>query len=142
MIIADFAQVAQRYWREVLEILVLWLVIYQLWLHFRGTRGAKVLSGLALLTLGVLLFSQFFQLPVIDWLFRNLTTVLLFSLVVIFQPALENRFFVESSRLPFGKPSMRSGVRADTRQTSQGRFRLQENSPDGACHCTFAAILF
>lgn len=88
MIIADFAQMIQRYWREMLEILVLWLVIYQLWLHFRGTRGAKVLSGLAVLTLAVLLFSQFFQLPVIDWLFRNLTTVLLFSLVVIFQPEL------------------------------------------------------
>ena len=40
MIIADFAQMIQRYWREMLEILVLWLVIYQLWLHFRGTRGA------------------------------------------------------------------------------------------------------
>ncbi|MGV3532003.1 MAG: diadenylate cyclase CdaA [Chthoniobacteraceae bacterium] len=88
MMFANFAQWAQSYWREALEILVLWVVIYQLWLHFRGTRGAKVLSGLALLTLGVLLFSQFFQLAVIDWLFRNLTTVLLFSLVVIFQPEL------------------------------------------------------
>ncbi|RYD70839.1 MAG: TIGR00159 family protein [Verrucomicrobiaceae bacterium] len=77
-----------RYWRQALEILILWVAIYHGWLYFRGTRGAKVLVGLALVGLTVMLFSQFFRLPVIDWLFRNLTTILLLALVVIFQPEL------------------------------------------------------
>lgn len=77
-----------RYWRPALEIVILWVAIYHAWLYFRGTRGAKVLVGLALVGLAVLLLSQFFRLPVIDWLFRNLTTVLLLALVVIFQPEL------------------------------------------------------
>ena len=81
-------QFAARQWRPAIEILILWIAIYHLWLYFRGTRGAKVLSGLALVTLGVLLLSQFFRLPVLDWLFRNLTTILLLALVVIFQPEL------------------------------------------------------
>src|SRR4051812_21798244 len=75
-------------WRHALEILILWIAIYHFWFYFRGTRGAKVLTGLAFLSLGVLLLSQFFRLPVIDWLFRNLTTILLLALVVIFQPEL------------------------------------------------------
>ena len=66
-----------RHWRPALEILILWVAIYHAWLYFRGTRGAKVLVGLALVGLAVVLLSQFFRLPVIDWLFRNLTTVLL-----------------------------------------------------------------
>jgi diadenylate cyclase len=81
-------EIAARHWRHALEIGILWIAIYHLWLYFRGTRGAKVLTGLALVGLGVLLLSQFFRLPVIDWLFRNLTTILLLGLVVIFQPEL------------------------------------------------------
>ncbi|MHA3770567.1 diadenylate cyclase CdaA [Verrucomicrobiota bacterium sgz303538] len=81
-------QLIGQYWRAGLEILLLWVAIYHLWFYFRGTRGAKVLVGLAVVSLTVLLLSQFFRLPVIDWLFRNLTTILLLALVVIFQPEL------------------------------------------------------
>ncbi len=76
------------HWRDALEVLILWLVLYNAWLFFRGTRGAKVLTGLAMLLLAVALLSELFELPEISWLFRNLITVLAFALVVIFQPEL------------------------------------------------------
>ena len=40
-----------EYWKAGLEILILWAGLYWLWVFFRGTRGAKVLTGLAVLFL-------------------------------------------------------------------------------------------
>jgi diadenylate cyclase len=88
MTMETFLDLLANQWRAVIEIGILWIAIYHLWLYFRGTRGAKVLTGLAVVGLMVLLVSQFFRLPVLDWLFRNLTTILLLALVVIFQPEL------------------------------------------------------
>ena len=94
------------HWRDLLEIAILWLAIYNAWLFFRGTRGAKVLTGLAALLLVIALCSEIFELPEISWLFRNLVTVLAFALVVIFQPELRralaalgsNRFFATGTQ--------------------------------------------
>ena len=36
-------------WRALLEVFVLWCCIYNAWRSIRGTRGAKVLTGLACL---------------------------------------------------------------------------------------------
>ena len=76
------------YWRDLLEIGILWAAAYNSWLFFRGTRGAKVLTGLAVLLVLIALCSEIFELPEISWLFRNLVTFLAFALVVIFQPEL------------------------------------------------------
>ncbi|MES2569743.1 MAG: diadenylate cyclase CdaA [Verrucomicrobiota bacterium] len=76
------------HWRDLLEIVIIWATIYNAWLFFRGTRGAKVLTGLAVLLLSIALCSEIFELPEISWLFRNLITFLAFALVVIFQPEL------------------------------------------------------
>jgi diadenylate cyclase len=77
-----------QHWRDLLEIAILWAAIYRAWLYFRGTRGAKVLTGLAVLLLVIALCSEIFELPEISWLFRNLVTFMAFALVVIFQPEL------------------------------------------------------
>lgn len=79
---------ARSHWRDGAEILVLSCGIYFVWLLFRGTRGARVLTGLATLFLLVLILSQLLDLAVIGYLFRNLSTFLVFALLVIFQPEL------------------------------------------------------
>lgn len=73
-------------WRAWLEVLILWAGIYYSWRSISGTRGAKVLMGLALLILFVALSAGFFDLPVLGWIFRNFTTAFIFTLIVIFQP--------------------------------------------------------
>ncbi len=76
------------YWRSGVEIAILWVVIYYSYLYFRGTRGAKVLTGLLALLLTLILLSKLLELQVIYWLIRSFTTFLAVALVVIFQPEL------------------------------------------------------
>ena len=75
-------------WRSVLEVIILWVAIYFGYLYFRGTRGAKVLTGLAIVFLTLILISTLLNLPVIGWLVRSFSVFLAVALVVIFQPEL------------------------------------------------------
>jgi diadenylate cyclase len=76
------------YWNAAIEILLLAVAIYYGYLYFRGTRGAKVLTGLAILFITLTLISQILNLTVISWLLRSLTAFIAIALVVIFQPEL------------------------------------------------------
>src|SRR4029077_15301252 len=75
-------------WRSIFEILLLSVGIYYAYLYFRGTRGAKVLTGLAVIFLTLTLVSTLLDLRVISWIIRSLTAFLALALVVIFQPEL------------------------------------------------------
>ena len=77
---------ARDNWRAALEIAILAVAIYYTWRFFRGTRGAKVLTGLAVVFLAVIMLVQIFELEVMGWLFTNLSAFLIFG--VIFQPEL------------------------------------------------------
>ncbi len=77
-----------EYWRAALEIVILWAGLYWLWVFFRGTRGAKVLTGLAVIFLVMSVLSEFFDLRVIGSLLKYLSTFLVLAVVVIFQPEL------------------------------------------------------
>ncbi|XHR28587.1 MAG: diadenylate cyclase CdaA [Chthoniobacteraceae bacterium] len=75
-------------WRSGVEIGILWVAIYYSYLYFRGTRGAKVLTGLLVLLLTFTLVSQLLKLQVIYFLIRSFTAFMVVALVVIFQPEL------------------------------------------------------
>jgi diadenylate cyclase len=75
-------------WRGLFEILLLTVGIYYGYLYFRGTRGAKVLTGLAIVFLTLTLISQILNLTVIGWIIRSFSVFLAVALVVIFQPEL------------------------------------------------------
>ena len=81
-------QLANRGWRSAVEILLLTVGIYYGYLYFRGTRGAKVLTGLAIVFLTLTLISQLLNLVVIGWIIRSFSVFLAIALVVIFQPEL------------------------------------------------------
>lgn len=84
-LILDFAQ---ENWPSAIEIFILAVAIYYGYLYFRGTRGAKVLTGLALIFLTLTLTAQMLDLKVISWIIRSLSAFLAIALVVIFQPEL------------------------------------------------------
>src|SRR3954451_8280584 len=88
MILHDIGQLLLRGWRSAFEILLLSVVIYFGYLYFRGTRGAKVLTGLAIVFLTLTLISQLLNLVVIGWIIRSFSVFLAIALVVIFQPEL------------------------------------------------------
>jgi diadenylate cyclase len=75
-------------WRSLFEILLLSVGIYYGYLYFKGTRGAKVLTGLAIVFLTLTLISQLLNLVVIGWIVRSFSVFLAVALVVIFQPEL------------------------------------------------------
>jgi diadenylate cyclase len=75
-------------WRSAFEIVLLTVVIYYGYLYFRGTRGAKVLTGLAIVFLALTLITTLLKLAVIGWILRSFSVFLAIALVVIFQPEL------------------------------------------------------
>src|SRR4051812_30177887 len=79
---------AARHWRDALEIAILTVGIYGLWTFVRGTRGAKLLFGLAGTLLVLLLAAHLLELRVLGWVFRSLAMFVAFALVVLFQPEL------------------------------------------------------
>jgi diadenylate cyclase len=86
--IHELIQLWLRGWRSLVEILLLTVVIYYGYLYFRGTRGAKVLTGLAIVFLTLTLISTLLNLVVIGWIVRSFSVFLAVALVVIFQPEL------------------------------------------------------
>ena len=77
-----------QYWRIPVEIGILAAVLYYIYIYLRGTHGARILIGLALLFLTLTFLSQLFDLAVIGWILRSLSVFLAVALVVIFQPEL------------------------------------------------------
>src|ERR1700759_4486137 len=86
--IQEMLHFASRSWRSVFEILLLTVVVYYGYLYFRGTRGAKVLTGLAIVFLTLTLISTLLHLEVIGWIVRSFSVFLAVALVIIFQPEL------------------------------------------------------
>src|SRR5213080_4451176 len=86
--IHDLVQLWFEKWRSAVEILLLSVVIYYGYLYFRGTRGAKVLTGMAIVFLTLTLISQLLNLVVISFIVRSFSVFLAVALVVIFQPEL------------------------------------------------------
>ena len=84
----DLLQFWLRSWRSIFEIILLSVVIYFGYVYFRGTRGAKVLTGLAIVFLTLTLISTLLNLVVIGWIVRGFSVFIAVALVVIFQPEL------------------------------------------------------
>src|SRR3977135_1769256 len=84
----EILQLWFKSWRSIIEILLLSVGIYYGYVYFRGTRGAKVLTGLAIVFLTLTLISTLLNLVVIGWIVRSFSAFLAVALVVIFQPEL------------------------------------------------------
>lgn len=87
-IFQDLLHLWLKSWRSIFEIILLSVGIYYGYLYFRGTRGAKVLTGLAIVFLTLTLISTLLNLVVIGWILRSFSVFLAIALVVIFQPEL------------------------------------------------------
>lgn len=80
-------------WPYVLvELSLIWLVVFAVVRFLRGTRGARVVKGLAILIVLATLLVQVFgggdRLERLDFLYTNFLAVVTIMLVVIFQPEL------------------------------------------------------
>jgi len=71
-------------WRDLVDILFLTLVAYQLYQWFRETRALRVLIGLVVLG-GIYSVAKFWGLFLTTWVFQILWQVLLILLLILFQ---------------------------------------------------------
>jgi diadenylate cyclase len=72
-------------WKPVLEVLILWFVIYHIMLFFEGTRAIQVLRGIVILLVVFFLFQKL-DLGILNWIFTKLFAISVIALLIIFHP--------------------------------------------------------
>jgi diadenylate cyclase len=86
-------------WWDLLDILVVWVLIYEVLKLIRGTRAVQMAVGGGLL---VALFygSRWGHLETVNWLIRNLVGYIVFATIVLFQADIR-RALAHLGRAPF-----------------------------------------
>ena len=74
-------------WVEVIDVLIVAVILYQLLKLVRGTRAAELIVGLVLLSL-VGVIASTLKLILLGWLFTNAAPFLVIAMIVLFQPEL------------------------------------------------------
>lgn len=88
-------------WKEIVEIAILWFVIYHILLFFEGTRAVQVLRGIIVL-LVVFLLVQRFELTALDWVLTKLFGISVIAILVIFHPEIRQGLARLGQRHLFG----------------------------------------
>jgi diadenylate cyclase len=71
-------------WWDVLDILIVSVIIYELLKLIRGTRAVQMATGIALIVV-LFYFSRGFQLETLNWLIRNIVGYVVFAAIVLLQ---------------------------------------------------------
>lgn len=74
-------------WRPVLEILMIWALVYWMFRLIQGTQAVQVLSGLLLFAL-TFQVAKFLGLNTIVWVFTKLFAFGMIAFLILFQPEL------------------------------------------------------
>jgi diadenylate cyclase len=74
-------------WKAILEILILWVVIYRIFISLKGTRGAYLIRGIFVLVVSFFIFQKL-GFTVLTWLLTTFFAFYLLIAVIIFQPEL------------------------------------------------------
>jgi len=74
-----------HFWKPVIEITILWFVIYHMMLFFEGTRAKQVLRGIVILLVAFLLFHKL-DFEILDWLLTKLFAISVIAILIIFHP--------------------------------------------------------
>ncbi len=74
-------------YKPILEVVILWYVLYMLLIFIKGTRAFQVLRGVIIIIL-VFFITQKLGLTVINWILTKLFAISVIAFVIIFQPEL------------------------------------------------------
>ena len=89
------------FWKPVVEILILWFVIYHIMLFFEGTRAIQVLRGIIILVLTFFLFEKL-NLAILGWLLTKLFGISVIAILIIFHPEIRQGLARLGQRHLFG----------------------------------------
>ncbi len=76
-------------WKNIVEIIILWAVIYRIFLFLKGTKAFYLLRGIIFLVIALLAF-YFLSFPVLTHLLTYFFAFFLILAVIIFQPELRD----------------------------------------------------
>jgi diadenylate cyclase len=93
-----------KYLASVVDILLVWYVIYKLMMVIRGTKAVQLLKGIIVILL-VRVVSEYLGLKTLSWMMQNAITYGFLAIIIIFQPELRRaleqlgrgKFFSRSS---------------------------------------------
>ena len=94
-------------WRDVMDIAVVSILLYQVIQMLRGSRALTVLTGLGLLTL-LYFFSNALGLYTLTWLLQHIFSSLFILIVVIFQADIRQALGEMGARPIFRRSSIKS----------------------------------
>jgi diadenylate cyclase len=84
---------------DVIDILIVSLIVYEVLKLIRGTHAVQMALGIAVLV-GMFYFSRGFQLETLNWLIRNVVGYVVFAAIVLMQGDIR-RALVHIGRAPF-----------------------------------------
>jgi diadenylate cyclase len=79
------SSVVKEYLSDLIDILIVSFIFYQLLLLLRGTRAVQLVKGISVVVL-LWIISRYFELRTVTWLIENLFSVGVIAIIVIFQP--------------------------------------------------------
>ncbi len=71
--------------KAIIEILILWSVIYHALLFFEGTRALQVLRGIIILIVAFFVFQKL-ELYVLEWILIKIFAISIIGILIIFHP--------------------------------------------------------
>ena len=74
-------------WKIVLEISILWLIYYIVFLFIRGSRTVQLIKGLVVIVI-LLVVTQQLGLTTISWIITKIFPISVLAFLIIFQPEL------------------------------------------------------
>jgi diadenylate cyclase len=86
-------------WWDLLDILVVWALIYEVLKLIRGTRAVQMALGGGLIAL-LFYGSRWGHLETVNWLIRNMVPYVVFAVIVLFQSDIR-RALAHLGRAPF-----------------------------------------
>jgi len=72
-------------YQTIIEILILWFLIYHILLFFANTRAIQALRGVVVLLVAFFIFQRL-HLEVLDWIFGKLFTISILAFLIVFHP--------------------------------------------------------
>lgn len=100
---------------NVFELSVLGFIIYKIYRYISGTHAEQLLKGILML-LVALLMSKLFNLQIIGKVLESVVNIVIFSLVVIFQPELRRFLGYLGQRGFFTKTSFVTEIESDVKE--------------------------
>ncbi len=88
-------------WKPIVEITILWFIIYQIMLFFEGTRAIQVLRGIVVILVAFFLFQKL-GLEALDWLLTKLFAISVLAILIIIHPEIRQGLARLGQRHLFG----------------------------------------